>query len=93
MEFNKSLLMPVCIMVKILKSGVDFMGCGLSFDLLGISPTSARCRQPGAPRKPTLRRGRDCFGGVVLGRGGEGWESSPPDGRESLSRHIVATEI
>lgn len=72
MEFNKSLLMPVCIMVKTLKSGVDFTGCCLLFDLLGSSPTFACCRWPGAPMKPHPPTEMGWEG--ALGRGGEGRE-------------------
>lgn len=70
-------------MVQILKSGVDFTGCVLSFALVGISLTCAHCRQSGAPRKPALSQVVEIDWEVVLERGV----------RESLSRHIVAVEM
>ena len=77
MEFNKSLFMPVCIMVKILKSELDSTDRGLLFDLLGISHVFAHCSGPGT-RKPSLRQRQQEAEG---GRGGRSWEG----GRGSLS--------
>lgn len=51
MGFNRILLMPVCIMVKILKSGLNLADCCLLFGLLGISHAFARCHPPGAPQE------------------------------------------
>lgn len=72
MEFNKSLLMPVCIMVKTLKSGLNLTDCCLFFDLLGISHAFVHCQRPGDPRKPTLRQGGRGGSGSASGKGREG---------------------
>ena len=71
MKFNKSLFMPVCIMVKILKSGLNSTGSGLLFDWPRISHFFCLLRAAGwvPPRSPVPDRGgRRLMGGDGVGR-------------------------